>query len=177
MCDLLPGESDTLEFEVEIPPAKSSTTNIMNVTATSINMPWIVGSGYAKIIVNNKPDNPVIDGLIKGKPGKSYTYGFNATDPEGDNISYYIDWGDNTTTGWVGPYLSGDKITQSHTWSTKGTYTIKAKAKDSNGAESGWGELSVTMPCSYNLPFMQLWERLFERFPNAFPILRHLLGY
>ena len=56
-------------------------------------------------------------------------------------------------------------------------YAIKAKAKDVNGNESNWETLTVTMPYSYNVPFMQFWERLFERFPNAFPILRHLMGY
>jgi hypothetical protein len=35
----------------------------------------------------------------------------------------------------------------------------------------------VKMPTSYNIPFQSFWERLFERFPHAFPILRHLLEY
>lgn len=30
---------------------------------------------------------------------------------------------------------------------------------------------------SHNIPFTQFWMKLFERFPNAFPILRHFLGY
>ena len=108
---------------------------------------------------------------------RSTDYNFTTTDPDGDEVYYFIDWGDQTNGSWIGPYPSGDKITKSHTWSTKGTYIIKAKAKDIYGNESDWATLSVTMPCSYNIPFQHLWERLFERFPNAFPILRHLMGY
>lgn len=126
---------------------------------------------------NQPPNPPIIHGPASGKTKQAYDYSFNATDPDNDNVYYYFDWGDNTNTEWIGPYSSGAAITQSHTWSEQGTYTIKAKAKDINGAESGWGTLSVTMPNSYNLPFKQFWMRLFERFPHAFPILRHLLGY
>ena len=90
---------------------------------------------------------------------------------------YYIDWDDSSNSDWVGPFDSGENITLSHTWTTRGTYVIKAKAKDTSGAESDWGELSVAMPCSYNSPFMHFWQRLFERFPYAFPILKHFMGY
>ena len=126
---------------------------------------------------NTPPNAPTITGPANGKIKVAIAYNFTTTDPDSNDVSYYIDWGDETNSGWIGPYTSGDEITQSHTWTKKGDYTIKAKAKDSFGNESDWGELSVTMPYSYNLPFMQLWERLFERFPYAFPILRHLLGY
>jgi hypothetical protein len=33
-----------------------------------------------------------------------------------------------------------------HSWSTKGTFTIKVKAKDIYGLESDWATLTVTMP-------------------------------
>jgi hypothetical protein len=65
---------------------------------------------------------------------------------------------------------------QSHIWTTKGSFTIKVKAKDIYGNESDWGTLPVTMPLSYEPPHFQFLTWLFDRFPNAFPILRHLLG-
>jgi hypothetical protein len=68
-------------------------------------------------------------------------------------------------------------MTQSHVYSAEGTYTIKSKAKDIYGAESDWGTLAITMPCSVNLQFIHFLEHLLERYPNAFPILRHLMGY
>jgi hypothetical protein len=176
MCDLLPGKSDSFEFLVDIPPVKAHITNIINVTATAINMPWVSGSGLVQIIVNHKPDAPVIDGLLKGKIGKPYDYTFNATDPDGDTILYFIDWNDNTTTGWIGPYNSGEEVVSTHTWTEKGNYIIKAKAKDPFGEESDWGTLEITMPKSSALSFNMFFQQLFERFPHIFPILRHLMG-
>ncbi len=128
-------------------------------------------------VVNQPPEIPAIDGPVNGKVETQYDYTVTTRDPDGDDVYYFIDWGDTVNSGWVGPYASGDEITQSHTWSKKGTYLVKVKAKDLSGNESDWGTLSVTMPCSYNIPFQQFWELLFERFPNAFPILRYLKGY
>ncbi len=96
-----------------------------------------------------------------------------ATDRNNDDVSYFIDWGDNTTSGWVGPYASGVAIIQSHAWSKKGTYTIKAKARDVYGTESGWGTFAVSMPSSFVFPHVWFFTWLFERFPHAFPLLHH----
>ena len=63
-------------------------------------------------------------------------------------VYYYIDWGDGQTTVWVGPYNSGAIATVSHQWTEEGTYTVQAKAKDTQGIESGWTTLEVTMPVS-----------------------------
>ena len=40
-----------------------------------------------------------------------------ATDPDGDNVLYYIDWGDGTNSGWLGPYPSGQQASAQKTWS------------------------------------------------------------
>jgi hypothetical protein len=127
--------------------------------------------------MNNPPNIPTINGPAKGKIGVATTYNFTTTDPDGDKVYYFIDWGDQTNSSWIGPYPSGDEINQSHTWSKKGTYTIKAKAKDISGNESDWRTFSVKMPTSYNIPMLRFLDELFDRFPHIFPILRHLLGY
>ncbi len=126
---------------------------------------------------NSPPDNPIIDGATQGKPAIEYEYTFSATDPEGDDIiEYIINWGDNTGEEIItGPYESEEEVTANHTWTTKGIYTIKVKAKDIYGAEGPWGELEVKMPRNkvlHNLLFL----RLRERFLNAFPILRYVFG-
>ncbi len=125
---------------------------------------------------NSPPTPPIIQGPTSGKIRKPVNYSICSTDPDEDSVFYYIDWGDGIDSGWIGPYAFGEEITQSHTWKKKGTYTIKAKAKDIYGNESNWGELSVTMPYSYEpqFPFLN-W--LLERFPYAFPILRFLLEF
>lgn len=102
---------------------------------------------YAWIQTSNTPPNkPTIIGPTSGKAGTSYDYIFTGTDTDGSVIWYFIDWGDNTNSGWLGPYDSGEQITESHAWNSQGTYTIKAKAKDPYSEEGPWGTLTVTMP-------------------------------
>jgi hypothetical protein len=125
----------------------------------------------------NPPSSPTIDGLVNGKINVQYHYAVNAVDPDGDDVYYYVNWGDMTNTGWVGSFVSGVDVIVNHTWTKKGIYTIKAKAKDIYGAESDWGTLAITMPASFNIPIQLFWEKIFERFPNVFPILRYLSGY
>ena len=48
-------------------------------------------------------------------------------------------------------------------------------AKDTSHARSDWAYLEVTMPVNQQFYLFPLLQRLLERFPNAFPILRHLL--
>jgi outer membrane protein assembly factor BamB len=123
------------------------------------------------------PTAPAITGQTDGKIKKTYTYTFTSTSPLGKNISYLVDWGDGTTTDWLGPYASGETLTLNHSWGSKGTYTIQARAKDTGNLWGPWGTVQVTMPCSYDMPFMNFLERVLDRFPNAFPILRYILEY
>ena len=124
-------------------------------------------------IPDEPPSKPTITGLVKSTVRQKHNYTISSTDPEQDNISYYINWGDGQITDWIGPYMSGEEIIQTHIWTKRGTYIIQVKARDGHGLESDWGTLTVTMPYEPQFPFI-LW--LLERFPNAFPILRYLLG-
>lgn len=123
---------------------------------------------------NGKPNKPSIDGPVRGKPGVEYEYTFSATDPEEDDLEYYIKWGDGDIEEWIGPYNSGDEITLSHVWEEEGTYGIKAKVRDMYGLESDWAFLQVKIPKNRVLHNSFL-LRFFERFPYVFPILRYLL--
>ncbi|MCK4365293.1 MAG: PQQ-binding-like beta-propeller repeat protein [Thermoplasmatales archaeon] len=121
---------------------------------------------------NTPPNKPTIDGPTHGTAGASYPYTFTATDPEGAIIWYYVDWGDETNTGWIGPYDSGTEVIKSHKWSERGDYTIKCKAKDPYEAEGPEGTLKVTMPRDKATISM-----LFLRFLEHFPILQKMLLY
>jgi len=116
------------------------------------------------IVADNPPVEPGIRGNRMGRSGVSYSYVFSSVDPDGDDIYYYVDWGDNTSTGWTGPYGSGREVTLKHTWDEKGAYTIKAKAKDTFGLESGWSTLKVSMPFVDSLKPQLL--RILESFLN-----------
>jgi len=82
---------------------------------------------------NHPPDAPIIfeeNGLL-------FIY---ISDPDCDDLSVLIDWGDGTIDDWIGPYNSGKIISINHEWSEPGTYNIRAKARDIHGAESDWSD-------------------------------------
>jgi len=113
---------------------------------------------------NYAPIKPTISGPTKGSPGNDLTYTFSSTDPENEDIELYIDWGDETNTGWIGPFSSGHVETLNHTWTDKKAYSIKAKARDTNGDECEWSIHNINIVrvrYSINLNIL----RLFERFP------------
>jgi len=122
---------------------------------------------------NQPPNAPVINGPTSGNPGTSYTYIFTSIDPDGDDVKYHIVWGDgNSDTTGFNP--SGTDVMVSHTWATKGTYTIKATAEDTNGLIGPEGTLSVTMPRTRAIqtPFLQF----LENHPILFQLLQRLLN-
>jgi rhodanese-related sulfurtransferase len=98
------------------------------------------------VVINSKPNPPIIDGPLNGKAGKEYTYSFTVTDPEENNLYLYIEWGDGTVEDWSGPYLSSQEIDFVKTWEEQDTYIIKAKTKDEYDAESDWSSIEVSMP-------------------------------
>lgn len=99
-----------------------------------------------RITDNSPPSNPTITGTTKGKAGQSYTYQIRSTDSENDEISYFIDWGDESNTGWLDFSDSAESIDVSKSWDEKGSYAIQVKAKDEHGAESDWETLEISMP-------------------------------
>ncbi len=125
---------------------------------------------------NQPPLNPTISGPSSGKTGTSYKYIFVSFDIDQDDVYFYINWGDGQKEEWDGPYSSEEEAIINHTWTSSGTFTIRAKAKDTYGEESNWSTFEVTMP--KNKPFnfnLRLLNWIIERFPNSFPIIRYVL--
>jgi len=106
--------------------------------------------------INNPPNLPnTPSGPSSGKTGTSYSFSASTTDPDGDNIAYMFDWGDGNISNWTSYVSSGSIVNQIHSYSTRGTYYVKAKAKDINGAESLWSnshkiiiDLEITKPAA-----------------------------
>ncbi|PNX45525.1 MAG: hypothetical protein BV459_08255, partial [Thermoplasmata archaeon M11B2D] len=97
----------------------------------------------------NKPETPT--GPTSGRINVLYTYYCNVTDPEGNQVWYWFEWGDGTNSGWIGPYDSGTTGSAEHAWSKKGSYNITVKAKDIYDAESVWSDpLPIAMPVEVN---------------------------
>ncbi len=126
---------------------------------------------------NQRPDTPLRpSGSSSGKIREDYTYTTQTNDADLDKLYYFWDWGDGSDSGWLGPYDSGEQCNATHAWSQKNDNEIKVKARDIHGGESDWSDpLPIKMPYTYN-PILQFLEFLFQRFPNAFPLLRQLMG-
>jgi len=100
--------------------------------------------GYELCKTSIPPDTPEAPiGPTSGVTGIEYTFEANTTDPEGDDIYYWFEWGDGENSGWVGPYSSGEPGSAGHIWTTSGDFPVTVKAKDVNNAESGFSPAST----------------------------------
>jgi len=102
---------------------------------------WVFSTGTGI----NKPPNPpnLNENPSWWLPSIQYQLSVTTIDPEGDDLEYYVDWGDLTHTGWIGPYQSGETISINHTWNAESIFTVKAKARDIFGSESDWSDLFI----------------------------------
>jgi hypothetical protein len=127
----------------------------------------VISENYAP----NTPNKP--SGQVKGKIGQTYLYSTSTTDPDGDPVYYLWDWGDGNQSEWLGPFASGAQASAQHSWSAKGDYSIKVKAKDIYGAESAWSDpLPITMPTSKSTQMMSLLAQFLH---NLLQFLQNLL--
>jgi hypothetical protein len=123
-------------------------------------------------IINYPPDTPIINGPTNGKPGVEYGFSIASTDPEDDELYYLIDW-DDGYEDVTGIYPSGTVVYISHIWNSKRTYTIRVKAVDTSGAESDWGELTITI--SRNKIIHKPFLTFLQCHPNLFPIIQIII--
>lgn len=91
-------------------------------------------------IISNPPKKPDISGPSSGSKGEEYSFTASTTDPNGDQVYYLFDWGDDSNTGWLGPYTSGSEINASHIWGELGDYNVKVQAKDVYSSTSEWSD-------------------------------------
>jgi hypothetical protein len=114
---------------------------------------------------NDPPTAPEIDGPTEGPVNTEICWTFHSEDPNGNDVKYYIDWGDgnkeNTTF-----YSSCTPVEVCHTYAEKGTYDITSYAEDTKGAKSDESKLEVKIPRQRSrFTFHPLILKFFERFP------------
>jgi len=127
---------------------------------------------------NHPPNQPITPvGQTNGRSGNEYIYetrSFDKDDTYGDVLYYKWDFGDGTTSEWLGPFESNQTCVTLHTWHEIGTYDIRVKAKDNHEFESSWATLEVQMPkqskissyllhllTNYNQQFRMLFSKFF----------------
>ncbi|PNX49251.1 MAG: hypothetical protein BV457_02155 [Thermoplasmata archaeon M9B1D] len=112
--------------------------------------------GIFTVEISNPPNTPQRpSGPSSGKILENYSFSSSTIDSDADDIYYEFDWDDGTNSGWIGPHESGKVVSASHIWKTKGTYSVKVKAKDIHGAESDWSD-SLVFSLTKNKPFIAL---------------------
>jgi hypothetical protein len=96
-----------------------------------------------EVIPNNPPVMETFTGNETGTQNMNYTYSANATDPDGNEVSYTFDWddGSNDTTEYVASNNTYDIM---HMWTAAGVYEISVYAMD-NYPEEGNGSISNTL--------------------------------
>jgi len=125
---------------------------------------------------DNPPDPPTINGSTSGKVGVEYQYDFSLSDPDDDLMYLRVDWGNGTPGPWQGPYDSDTIVRLNHTWNEKGTYTIRAQAKDIYDVESEWSTLTVTMPKN-KMASSSVLLRLLERLSQSFHFFSFIFDF
>jgi len=129
---------------------------------------------FGPVESNSPPETPTISGKTNGHVREEYAYKLRVVDPDNNPISWYIEWGDGTHTGWTSERASGENCYYGHIWLIRGDYTIRCKAKDTLGEESDWAYLEVTMPKNQQASNMWL-LRWLERFPILNQIVNLLM--
>ncbi len=128
---------------------------------------------YLDLSDNTPPDIPTINGPDEGVPNEEYEFTLSADDLQGDNVCFYIDWGDGTFE-WTDLDSAGEEIIVKHIWESKKSYEIKVKSIDQFCAKGEWGKLEINIP-RIKTANDNLLMCLFYRFINSFPILKILM--
>lgn len=116
---------------------------------------------------SDPPEKPIITGPSKGGRGTDLQYTFFSTDPNNDNIYYYIKWGDSNEVVGIGPKKSGVAAELIHSWYYEGGYVVQAKAIDVHGAQSEWAYLPITIPRDRTM-------NILEKFKDFYPIIENI---
>jgi hypothetical protein len=133
--------------------AKASDFNIdtnyfLNVPTKTISYSMTAASSTG----NQPPNSPVIVGPSIGLTSTQYSFTLTATDPDGDQISYGIDWDNNNVVDEWSPIInSGSSSVFTKSWSTASDYTFKAITIDEHGGVSNWANKPISINSSDTL--------------------------
>ena len=126
--------------------------------------------------INAPPNKPIITGKTNGKAGVEYEYEIYIEDPDGDDVDYYVDFGDGDFIRYMGYYFPSPLINKfNKSWDSKGAYTIRAQSMDEHGVQSDWAILEVSMPINKAINLNLFLQRFFQRFPFFGKILNQIM--
>jgi hypothetical protein len=112
-----------------------------------LNCGGVIDSVVVNVTASNAaPNAPTIVGPVTGDTSITYPFTFTATDPDGDQLQYDVDWNNDGTSEVTSLLVnSGIAITGNRSWPTAGSYTFQVRARDIAGAVSGWTQHTITV--------------------------------
>jgi len=133
----------------------SSTGGPYQLTVPAKSVSFAITTTYA---TGQPPSAPTVTAISSGGGGtpsstqcvvgSSYGLSIRSTDPEGQQIRYYIDWNGDGFVDQIAPstgYVpSGTSIAVSRTYSVGGSHSIRVQATDQSGFSSVWTTYSFT---------------------------------
>ena len=103
--------------------------------------------GAGASFTGNAPSAPTVSAALPEGDVKALvddvTFTVSATHPDGEYVSYAIDFGDGTGDCTTQLVPSGTSVTFTHKYSAIGTMTPRVKAISQNGVESAWVSLAT----------------------------------
>lgn len=120
-----------------------------------------VVSSFGLVLEKESSVELIIDGPNYGKVEEPLEYIFILSGIEGWDFWLFIDWDDESSGEWYGPYLSEEEISFIHTWYECDVYNIQAIAHVINGSSFN-ASLEVTIGNIYGIPITvhEAWELL-----------------
>jgi len=138
---------------------------------------WSIGLTVVVSTTNHAPNTPTVSGPSQIKKGVTAEITATTTDPDGDMIQYFFDYGDGTNSGWTTMVNSGTAAHVNHSWTKTGSIIVKVKARDMALAESAFGTIPITVPAAamYSTGSFQLLRFILERLLQWFSFLQDVI--
>ena len=127
----------------------NATYAVKNMRLVFATLAELAGSGSS----SNPPATPTLTGPSIGLINQEYSFNTVTSEPDGEDVYYYFDWGDGTNSGWLGPYPPDTPISTTNAWDAKGSYNIRVKARDIYYATSDW---STPLPILIKAPILTI---------------------
>ncbi|MEK7585396.1 MAG: PKD domain-containing protein [Patescibacteria group bacterium] len=129
-------------------PTFTVTDNSGQSARTSLSV--VVGGGSGNNGLPRITSGTLPTGATIGQPVRLE---WNATDPDGDNLSWGVDFGDGTATASACPSnLPNNNFSVTHSWSKSGNYTVRANVYDCRGGSAVSSAIIPITDASVSIP-------------------------
>jgi hypothetical protein len=107
---------------------------------------WACAAACLLVLAGCSQDHaPLVPMLLAptlAQRGDSIRVRVSSYDADADSVYFFVQWGDGTESGWVGPVASADDCEIYHVYVDTGFFSVLAKAKD-EARETGWSDTST----------------------------------